>query len=483
MLPMFLAAVDQTIVATALPAIVASTGEVERASLEIDDRRKAFTSLGLFSLGQNIAEIGPVIGNGTMIVPTKDGNISAKPFTNVEAAHFNGTSYITVAPEDAAEFAFDSGDFSVEAWIRSSQGGEILSSFPADPQQCGYRLNLKSDGELRFAIVDADQVNADLAVSAPNAAADGEWHHVAATRRNGRIALFVDGRSVPCTNVRHRNGVPVHCNGHAVTPDGTPIFDRLTPAMPPPPCSVGARQTLTLGASCTAAGAAPSRNFNGLIREVRIWDVALDAAKLRGRMSKMLEPTVRHLRSNWHLNSAQIVNDVLQHELPASASGAKFVTTDLVIDDEAFPYHLEPARVQWPYSGHWTVRGEQPIAASPVLSDDGIICFATSDALYGVNASDGSRRWSMPITGTASPPAAFGNAFYVTTQERGLIIIDARTGAHALAVCTGPAASAHAVPRSSDVLSSRREWPLSVLGSIDDRTIQQISWLRWLLRS
>jgi EmrB/QacA subfamily drug resistance transporter len=32
MLPMFLAAVDQTIVATALPAIVASTGEVERAS-------------------------------------------------------------------------------------------------------------------------------------------------------------------------------------------------------------------------------------------------------------------------------------------------------------------------------------------------------------------------------------------------------------------------------------------------------------------
>jgi multidrug resistance protein len=32
MLPMFLASVDQTIVATALPAIVASTGEVERAS-------------------------------------------------------------------------------------------------------------------------------------------------------------------------------------------------------------------------------------------------------------------------------------------------------------------------------------------------------------------------------------------------------------------------------------------------------------------
>jgi MFS family permease len=31
-LPMFLAAVDQTIVATALPAIVASTGEAERAS-------------------------------------------------------------------------------------------------------------------------------------------------------------------------------------------------------------------------------------------------------------------------------------------------------------------------------------------------------------------------------------------------------------------------------------------------------------------
>src|SRR6202035_4605974 len=32
MLPMFLAVVDQTIVATALPAIAASTGNVERAS-------------------------------------------------------------------------------------------------------------------------------------------------------------------------------------------------------------------------------------------------------------------------------------------------------------------------------------------------------------------------------------------------------------------------------------------------------------------
>ncbi len=32
MLPMFLAVVDQTIVATALPAIAAATGEVERAS-------------------------------------------------------------------------------------------------------------------------------------------------------------------------------------------------------------------------------------------------------------------------------------------------------------------------------------------------------------------------------------------------------------------------------------------------------------------
>src|SRR3974377_1694101 len=32
MLPMFLAVVDQTIVATALPAIAASTGQIERAS-------------------------------------------------------------------------------------------------------------------------------------------------------------------------------------------------------------------------------------------------------------------------------------------------------------------------------------------------------------------------------------------------------------------------------------------------------------------
>ena len=82
MLPMFLAVVDQTIVATALPAIAASTGQVERASWIVVSyliaatiaapiygrlgdsfgrRRLMFAALAVFILASQLCAVSPTV--------------------------------------------------------------------------------------------------------------------------------------------------------------------------------------------------------------------------------------------------------------------------------------------------------------------------------------------------------------------------------------------------------------------------------------
>jgi outer membrane protein assembly factor BamB len=403
-------------------------------ALTIDLRQKHLGEAGLYSLGPNVSPVGPVIGNGTLFVPTSDGNLSAKPFASVQAACFNGQTYVDVQP-DASQFKFGTGDFSVEAWVRSTQGGEILSGYPADSDanSHGFRFNLTAQGELRFAAINADRSNQDLAKSLPSLAADGYWHHVAVMRKAGAISMFIDGVSSPVATLHYRNNQALYRNGAPVNADLTPILGQLAPAAPPPPCNISGQHGLSIGAWIGGAQSAPEAPFVGLMREVRVWDIAIEVSKLQSRMTKILPPNVAHLVGNWHLDdnetkNVKVVNDVDGHEYPAAFVGGLSVPTDLVLDDSCFPYLLDQVELQWPYSGHWTARGEHDVQTPAVLSDDGVVCFGTNNALYGVNKSDGSRLWSVPIDGRCSYPVAFGGAFHVMTKQFGLIEIDSRSG-------------------------------------------------------
>ncbi len=403
-------------------------------ALEINLFRKTLTEAGLYSLGQGICPVGPIIGNGTVFIPTTDGNLSAKPFTSFQAAFFNGQTRVDVQP-DSTEFQFGTGDFTVEAWVRSSEGGEIASGYPAttDPDSHGFRFNLSSLGELRFAAVNTDGSNQDLAKSVPTPAADGFWHHVAVVRQQGQVAMYVDGVTAPVATLQIRNGMTVYRNGQALDANGQPVLNQLVPPPPPMACNVNGQKGLTLGAYVGGQQAPANSSFAGLLREVRMWDVAVQAATLQSRMNQILPPTVAHLKGNWHLDSNEgqgvnVVNDVVGHEYPAVFNNGSSVNTDLNLEDSAFPYLLDQAQLQWPYSGHWAARGEYAIQTPAAISADGVICFGTNNELYGVNKSDGSRKWSLPIAIGCSTPVAQGCAFYVMTQQFGLIEIDAQSG-------------------------------------------------------
>ena len=78
------------------------------------------------------------------------------------------------------------GDFTVSAWIYSaSANGYIMGNFGTG-NQGGFKLSL-SNYQLSF------QIGSSPAVLSQSLLSSNSWHHVAATRKGGVVALYVDG--------------------------------------------------------------------------------------------------------------------------------------------------------------------------------------------------------------------------------------------------------------------------------------------------
>jgi len=139
--------------------------------------------------------------------------------------------------------------------VRSSEGGEIISSYPtvSDPDAHGFRLNVGPNGELRVAIVNALSQSVHAARTRETGANDGEWHHVALIRRSGALLALLDGKSLD-------------------------LFFRDDSVSG---LRIGGHSALTIGASIPARGKVATDHFEGLIRELRIWDRALDVATVQ----------------------------------------------------------------------------------------------------------------------------------------------------------------------------------------------------------
>ena len=402
----------------------------------------------------------PIIGNGCVFVLDQE-SLVAKAYGSEAAARFNGTNaQLDIAAEGSWFDHSSDADFSIETWVRSSQGGDLLSSYPTQPTNgtCGLRLNLSEAGELQFAIISGSgETDADLAQSIPTNAADGFWHHIALCRRSGEYVMYIDGIASPVATLVKRDGNYLHANGyqlytgerHSQLVTATkyksktgqaalfPNREYLTPAPAPTSLSISGNSALTIGACVSGSGQAGSAFFNGLLREFRIWSTALSAENLQSRMKlskKILPPNTAHLLGNWHLDEdlsksgIKIKNDVVDHEYPATNQGVTSIVTDLMLDDSAFPFLLEQPN-EWPYSGHWAVRGESGITATPAVHvGAGVACFRINDVLYGVKTLNGKRCWEFRTAEGLSAPVAFGTGFYVLTGEYGLVCINPVSG-------------------------------------------------------
>lgn len=444
---------------------VCGSGQNVIVSFDLATGRNVVT----YALGAAISNVPPAIGNGHLYIQDQQGAIHAKPYASQLAAYFDGVTARVEVPADAKEFDFGTNDFTIEAWIKSSAGGEILCGHPTDsnPASAGFRLNLSQRGELMFAVVDAKEVNLDLAKSVPTTATDGLWHHIAVVRAQSKVSFFTDAIAASPLSTLIRANKAVYANGYALDDRGNPRRDLMTQPPPPAPVAISGGNSLFVGWDYYGANdsSTTAQHFTGLLREVRLWNKALDQPTIQSRQSKVLGPkgwvdqpasgkprptsaNEPQLLGNWHLDElletagqATVANDVLHHEIQANfISNAdvgrgmggpgvprRSIPSDLELDLSAFPYLLDSQPPQWPYASFWTTRGEDDIATPAALSAKGYVCFGTDNSLYGVRGLDGARQWGLPTPGHSSP-IAVGNSFYVQTVERGLVVIDAATG-------------------------------------------------------
>ncbi len=134
---------------------------------------------------------------------TNDGTYTNSPTRQVagaptgdadKAVTFDGVNDYVTAPRQISD------DFTIECWFKSTQGISTASTWTSgaglvDATAAGtvndFGLSLRSDGKVMAGVGNADTT----IVSTSGDYNDGNWHHVAFTRKrsNGAMKLYVDG--------------------------------------------------------------------------------------------------------------------------------------------------------------------------------------------------------------------------------------------------------------------------------------------------
>lgn len=353
------------------------------------------------------AGVNVVAGHGILFTVGSE-YIRGILFGDQKAALFRRSKQarITVTTQKS-EFDFGKGDFTIETWIATICGGDIVSGFPSidDDQHHGFRVNVTPHGRIRFSVINKTAANSFAAISPATNVCDGDWHHVAVVRRSDSVEMYLDGVSVEINSARK----------------GAAALD------------IGGNNSLTFGAFVPGKVAPAQAYFNGLMREMRIWNIALDSAKLQSRMGRTLIGMEPHMLGYWRMDEADIVkeltNQVPGHTYHPDVLNAVSFPAELFLDKSAFPYLLDQVNLQWPYSGHWSARGEEAVSTAPALDRSGIISFGAHNMIYGVQASDGTRVWGLDTPDGTSTPVAANEVFYAMTGAKSLCAIDAHTGA------------------------------------------------------
>ena len=105
---------------------------------------------------------------------------------------FNGTtSYITYTT--GSDFAFGTGDYTVETWFRASDVTTIQALFDG-------RVGVTTTGISLFVESGVIKVYTDSVFLSGGTLSTNTWHHVALTRGSGTTTIWLDGTSVASTS-------------------------------------------------------------------------------------------------------------------------------------------------------------------------------------------------------------------------------------------------------------------------------------------
>ena len=180
--------------------------------------------------------------NGSNGLPTWASGVSDG------ALQFDGTDdYITLGDND--DFDFGMGDFTLSAWVKSSENGRtqvIIDKREIEPAVSGYILYKESaDDNLTMALVNSSNTHM-ISTSDAGDLSDNAWHHVAAVREGSEVRLYTDGLLVQ-----------------------TAIYD----------VDVSSSGTFTIG--CNSEEVTCQQPFNGPMDEVAVYSRALSTQEIR----------------------------------------------------------------------------------------------------------------------------------------------------------------------------------------------------------
>ena len=112
------------------------------------------------------------------------------------ATYFNGSAVMDV--EDSSDFAFGSGDFTIEYWVNTSvktADGVYRRMFVLDGPtgDTGANLSLNIDASSGHVIAWGGNAGPGAIVNQGVNITDGAWHHVACVRQGTSVSIYVDG--------------------------------------------------------------------------------------------------------------------------------------------------------------------------------------------------------------------------------------------------------------------------------------------------
>lgn len=120
-----------------------------------------------------------------------DAQVStSSPQYGTGALLLDGTGDYLQVPRFAA-LAFGTGDFTIEAWIKTSASPANSPNIFSTRSSSGLALRLNSSGVLQYFNDAATPI-----ISGGAALNDGNWHHVAVCRASGTTRIFRDGSQV-----------------------------------------------------------------------------------------------------------------------------------------------------------------------------------------------------------------------------------------------------------------------------------------------
>jgi hypothetical protein len=187
---------------------------------------------------------------------------------------FDGVDDVATAPHISA-YDIGQGDFTFEAWIEgsSAQIGIPIIYGNRSTTITGFLVMLYNG-------VFAMRVGGFNYLSDQNYLYDNTCHHVAGTRLNGILTLYLDGSILPFAS-GFGSSAP-----HDITDNHTIWIGLDEPN--------------------------PNTKFNGVIHEIRMWNLARTQAEIQSSMNVYLSGNEPGLIGYWKMNegSGQIINDL-----------------------------------------------------------------------------------------------------------------------------------------------------------------------------